>query len=254
MQNALVDVKSGTIAGEFTYGIKDDEGTIHRSYVFREMTGEEEDLLAGKGNVMARLDKVIVNCAESFGPLVDKQSIARSVSTMTAIDRMVSLIAIRRATLGDDYPVRVGCPSCSATSDFNIDLGGLAITQASSETDKFEDELPSGKVVCWHLMDGKDESWLQSQTKRGKDVITLAMLARVDSVDGEELDRRNDLKGSLELLKKLRMSERSHIRSLFKDKEGSIDTMIEFTCSSCSHEWKSEMEVGQEGFFFPQGI
>jgi len=254
MQNALVDPKAGTIAGEFTYGVKDAEGSIHRSYVFREMTGEEEDLLAGKGDVMARLNKVIVNCTESFGPLVDRQSIARAVNGMTAVDRMISLVAIRRASLGDEYPVRVVCPSCSATSDFNIDLGGLETTSADSDGSAFEDELPSGKVVCWHVMDGTDEDWLQTQAKKGKDVITLAMLARVDSIDGDKLDRRNDLKGSLDLLKKLRMSERSQIRALFKSREGSIDTDVEFSCSVCDHEWKSEMEVGQAGFFFPQGI
>lgn len=258
MNADYLDPKSGTVAGKLAAGVMIGD-TIERDYVAREMTGVEEDLLAGKGNLMARLNQVIVNCLASIGGVTERKEIAPIVKTMTAVDRMILLIAIRRASLGDTYRVKYNCPSCSGSNNASVNLADLEVVESQVETNNHVLNLASGKVIKWHTMTGVDEEWLQEQQKRQErtgraDLLTLAMLTRVDEVDGLKIDRRGALRDAITALKGLRLSERNELREAFRTSEGSVDTEIEYECSHCGHEFKADLDVGQEGFFFPSGI
>lgn len=258
MNADFLEPKSGTVAGQLAAGVVlNDE--IRRDYVVQEMTGVEEDLLAGKGDLMVRLNQVILNCMVSLGGVNEKNVLGGLVRTMTAVDRMILLIAIRRASLGDIYRVKYNCPSCSSTNNASVDLSALEVTPASSESNEHLLTLGSGREVKWHTMTGQDEEWLQSQQKRQEktgraDIMTLAMLTRVDEIDGEKVDRKGNLRGALGVLKALRLSERNELRESFKGSEGAIDTEIEYECASCGHEFAADLDVGQVTFFFPSGI
>lgn len=250
--------KSGCVSGQLASGVLVSD-KIERDFVVQEMTGVEEDLLAGKGDLMARLNQVIINCLVSLGGVNEKRDLSAFVRTMTAVDRMILLIAIRRASLGDMYRVKYSCPACSNSNNASVDLSSLDVVTASAESNEHTLTLDSGRVIKWHTMTGQDEEWLQAQQKRQEktgraDIMTLAMLTRVDEVDGEAVDRRGDLRAALTTLKGLRLSERNQLREAFKANEGSIDTEIEYECSHCSHQFSADLDVGQVGFFFPSGI
>lgn len=250
---AMLDPKSGTVSGVLPCGVVDAEGKLHNEFVVREMTGEEEDLLAGKGPVLPRLNRVILNCLNQVGGFSERVDLSRAVDTLTAADRMHLLLSIRRASIGDDYNVKVKCSSCSGEWDASIDLANLEITMMSDPTTRDrENTLSSGKIVGWHVMDGRDEEWLISHQKKQRDVLTLAILARVDKIDEDKLDRKSGVKESLGVLKKLSMRERNELRGLFKEEEGTVDTEVEYECPHCNAEFKSDLDVGQAGFFFPQ--
>jgi rubrerythrin len=100
-------------------------------------------------------------------------------------------------------------------------------------------------------MTAKDEEWLTKKQKRKEDMLTLAMMARVDAIDDESLDREKKYKKVLAQLKSLTIKERTEIRKLFEDSEGKVDTEVEFECPTCGYEWKADMDVGQASFFFP---
>lgn len=258
MNADYLDPKSGTIAGKLASGVRV-EDQIERDYIVQEMTGVEEDLLAGKGNLMARLNQVIINCTVSVGPVSDRKEVAQLVRRLTAVDRMIMLISIRRASLGDMYRVKYNCPQCGGVNNAGVDLSALEVTPAEAESDTHETTLASGRVIKWHTMTGQDEEWLQEQQKRqdktGRaDVLTLAILTRVDEVDGEPLNRSRDLRGAISALKALRLSERNQLREVFQGAEGAIDTEVEYQCEHCSHEFSADLDVGQAGFFFPSGI
>lgn len=250
----MIDPRSGKISGELPCGYLDSEGKVHSSFIVGEMTGEEEDLLAGQGNVLSRLNKVILNCLDQLGELVERPKISQAVGKLTAVDRMYLLIAIRRASLGNEFNMEFTCSSCGHKSKASLNLAGLEVTKMEDPTIRsFESNLVSGKVVHWKVMDGRDEDWLQTMQKKGRDILTMAMLARVTKIDDKEVDRSNVQRAS-EILKRLTLRERNEIRSLFRGKEGSIDTQVEYECPACSAESNYDLDVGQPSFFFPVEI
>ncbi len=254
----MSEVGVGSLSVELPCGYLDDDGKLHDTAIVQEMTGEEEDILAGSGSVVPRLNQVIVNCCVSFGIITDRRMIAKAVEELTAVDRMMILIAIRRISLGDFYDVRVKCPEdeCGAISSFPIDLRELDIKKMYDPHKRLhETELPRAKKdVRWHVMNGKDEEWLTKTQKKNKtDRMTLAMLARVDKIGDEVLVRepKREFHKSLKMLKKLGTSDRNFLRDFFEKHEGKIDDKIEFCCPECDREWEDTLDTGQKAFFFP---
>ena len=261
-----MDLGPGVLVVDLPCGFVDPAGVLHDTMVVKEMTGYEEDILAGKGAVIPRLNQIISNCAERLGTITDKKDLSAAVSKISAPDRLAILIGIRRVSLGDFYDVKVECPNkqCKEISNFSLDLSGIDIIRMDDPMVRDrEDTFGNGKRVNWHIMNAEDEEWLSSSRKKRKeDRLTLAMLARIDeieTVNKEDVVKlfkldRTDKKGyrfALGLLKSLSIRERNEIRGLFDKHEGSVDTEVEFECPECEHEWKGDLEVGQAGFFFP---
>lgn len=256
--NELLDPRAGIVSDVLPCGWLDDQGVLHQQFVVREMTGVEEDLLAGKGAVLPRLNKVISNCLDSLGSIADKVTLVRVVDGLTAADRMVLLIAIRRASLGDDYSSKIKCPDCGKESNITVSLADLEKRpMPTPEQRRYTHTLSTGRVVRWHIMTGHDEDWLQGLRKKmdDRDILTLAMLARIDAIstNGTEriLNRAAALPDAIAACKDLRSRERNELRAIFLETEGSVDTVVEYGCPSCSAEFKGDLDVAQAGFFFP---
>ena len=255
----FMDIKPGVMGVWLPCGYLDRDGNLHNEMVVREMGGFEEDILAGKGPAMERLNTIIARCTTSLGSLKEKQDIARAVPELTASDRMAALIAIRRASLGDNYPVKQECPSdkCKVVSRFVLDLSTVEIMPMQDPmVREFDMTLETGKTVKWHIMSGTDEEWLSAKQKKKEDVLTLVIMARVDEVDGKKITRGGDKKKyqkSMILLKSLSMRERHELREVFQRHEGNVDTNVDFTCPECGYEWTADMDVTQPSFFFPSG-
>lgn len=250
----LMDVGANALAVDLPCGYIDDQGVVHRDLVVVEMTGYEEDLLAGKGATLPRLNQIIANCAKRIGAIEDRAAIGRAVSSMTASDRMVAFLAIRRVSLGDFYDVKVQCPNpdCREEVRYALNLADVEIHAMEDPLLRtFEHTLASGRVVNWHIMSSTDEEWLTTKTKKKEDVLSLGIMARVDALNGVPINREKDLRGAMALLKALPTRDRNEIRALFEKYEGHVDTNVDFSCPSCQHEWKAELNLGQPSFFFP---
>lgn len=251
----LMDVAPDALAVGLPCGYIDAAGLVHRDLVVGEMTGYEEDLLAAKGPVLPRLNQIILNCARRIGGIEDRVQLGEAVNSLTASDRMVALLAIRRVSLGDFYDVKVQCPNTECKEDvrYSLNLADVEIHAMEDPTQRtFEHTLSSGRVVQWHIMSSTDEEWLTTKTKKAKeDVLTLGLMARVDVLDGKPINRDRDMAGAMKALKVLPTRERNAIRDLFEQYEGHVDTNVDFSCPSCQHEWKAELNLGQPSFFFP---
>lgn len=252
----MMDVAAGTLSLELPNGYIDADGHIHYDIAVREMTGAEEDLLGGKGPVQPRMNKIISNCLVQFGGL-NKGEFEKAVADLTANDRMVALMGIRRVSLGDFYDVRVICPNteCKAQSFFPINLSELEVVPMEDRSLRERtDAISTGKKITWHVMTAEDEAWLLKKQKKKEDMLTHAMLARIDSIDGVDLERdKHNGEKAISILKALRMRERNEIRELFRKNEGHVDIEVEFECPECGHEWREDMPIGQASFFFPSG-
>lgn len=230
------------------------DGQVLRDAHIREMTGVEEELLAGKGPVADRLNRVMANCLVEISGLKGSLQL---VMELPMIDRLFLLIAVRRVSLGDRYSMRAKCPhdGCGAEHDYAINLGTLALSEMADPLQReFVDVLPSGTPFRWHVMTGKDEAWVGAATKKlkGEGPLTIGLLCRLDELNGSPLEKDPvKMREAIATVGKLSFRDRNYLRNTFKKHEGDIDTDLEFTCQTCADDFKSELAVAAKDFFFP---
>lgn len=226
-------------------GHLDAAGVLHREVEVREISGNEEDMLNSRTVPGERkLGMLLERCVVRVGSIVEPQQVIQAVQTMRIGDRMFLAIAIRRATLGDDYPFETSCRQCRARGMYRINLDEFVVKPARDPLQSFfEVKLPrSGKVVQFRPLVGRDESAISKATST-EDAISLSILSRLVSVDG--------VPPTLEVAKSLGMQDRNALREEFDDVEGGVDTSTDVTCVKCGTEFAMEVDITQTGFFFP---
>ena len=243
---------------ELPCGWIDESGERHTSIIVREMTGVEEELLAGRGEALFRMNKVMANCLEQIGTHDGVSGKVSIVNEMTVVDRYFLLIALRRSSMGDDYTVETACPSCSTKDKFTVDLGSLGTTEMSEPGSRVHTATtPSGIDYTFHVMTGEDELWLNKAKAKlkGEGMLTLNMLCRIDEIGGKKVERdvnkRRDFMSSVAYVGRLGMRDRMSIRKTVQKAEGDIDMTMEFECKNCGHNWGASLDVTDPGFFFP---
>jgi hypothetical protein len=240
---------------ELPCGYIDPEGRLHTSVEVREISGDEEDLLAAdKMPQTKKISELLARCTSRVG--VYSGATARHVMPgLTMGDRTFLMFAIRRVSLGDEYPFVDKCPNCEQSQLFMLDLSELEITAMPNPMKRnYELTLPkSKKVVGWHVMVGKDEEVLGRFSKAGFDNVSLGILVRLDTFDGKPVDLspKAGKPASLQVVKSLGMQDRNALRDAFEEFEGGIETTMDMVCPSCGFEFSRELDVGQTGFFFP---
>lgn len=237
--------KSSVDAFELPCGHLDSDGNLHTSVMVREMTGEDEEVLAARNMPTSKkLNKILSRCTESIGSFRGPP-INNIVLDLTQGDRIYLLMAIRRASLGNDMPFQTSCPKCKEEARFILDLGDL-------ETKKPKDPkvrvypltLPkTGKKVQMRVLTGRGEEAISKAATKGVDIISTAILARMDSI--------NDKPATIDDLKELPLADRNFLKDSWEDYEGGIDTEIQVDCPSCGHAYETELDISQQGFFNP---
>jgi len=247
----VLDVAPGCLAVDLPSGyIFDGEPQV--TAIVKEMTGYEEDILAGKGSIVTKLNAIVGNCLVQLGTISEKSTLRSAASKLTGQDRMAILLAIRRVSLGDLYDSTATCPECNVGQHFTLDLKEVEIVAMPDRMDRVrEDVLPSKTEVTWHVINSDDEEWLTQKRKKKEDQLTLGLLARVDTVGDVEIERGKAYKKALALLKGLSTRDRNWLRERFEKTEGKIDTEADFECEECGHSWKAKMDISQASFFFP---
>lgn len=247
VENQISDPKASQGLYDLPCGYLDESGELHREIKVREITGHEEDMLANpKVRPNKKLNELITRCVERVGQITDKGKLSKIVLDMTVGDRLFTIFAIRRVTVGDYYTYEAKCPECNAVGRYTIDLGTLDVKAMPDPHERvYEVTLPSSKkVVKFAPMTGRGEEKLaELASKRKEDSLSLSLIMRVLEIDGE----RPTLKG----MKDLSSADRAFLRRSFDDVEGGVDTTIDLECAECYAEFKQDLDVGQAGFFFP---
>ena len=130
----IEEPKSSIDGFELPCGFIDEKDTLHTDVIVKEMTGEEEEILAAKNIPNGKkYNRVLARCTTQIGDFTDPMTISRIVQELPQGDRIFLLFAIRRASLGDDMPFTTKCPSCDQESQMEIDLseGHLVSTSDS---------------------------------------------------------------------------------------------------------------------------
>lgn len=242
---ALEHAKSSVDAFELPCGYLDDDGNLHTSVSVREMTGEEEEILAAKNMPPSKkINSILSRCTDSIGDVAGP-FIEKIIPDLIQGDRIYLLIAIRRASLGDDMPFLTKCPSCEQDARFILDLADLEVKKMPDPRIRtYPLELPkTGKKLVMKVLTGRGEDAIGKADRRGKDVITAAIFARVDSMDEKPVTMAD--------LKALPLIDRNFLRNEWEDHEGGVDTEVKIDCPSCGIEYDTELDISQQGFFNP---
>lgn len=246
LQNQLETPKSSHASYTLPCGYLSDAGELHAEVSMHEMTGREEDILASnKLSPQRKINQVLINCVDSIGSISDKNSLSQIIPGLPTGDRVFLVVALRRVSLGDDFPVEDQCPSCSAKNGYILDLSQLE-TKSMPDPYKrvFDVTLPSGRSVRFRVGSGLDEERL-AKVSEG-DRPTMALLCRIEVLDGKA--------PTIESVKGLSFRDRQHLRLLYQEVDGGVDTSLELTCPACAHTFEREMDMSEPGFFFPERV
>jgi hypothetical protein len=221
------------------------EGAHLTKAVVREISGHEEDMLASdKVKPITKLTELISKCVIKLGDITDRELISRAARELTIGDRAWLILAIRRRTLGDIFPYTETCPNpaCKVKRLYQVNLADLEARKMADPLRRlYEAELPGlGKTARFHVMTGADEEEI---SKYQTDLISRALHVRLELI--------GDRKPSLDEVRSLSMRDRDTLRAVIDDVEGGVDTEIEMTCPECGMEFSRELDIGQQGFFFP---
>lgn len=248
-------------------GYLDADGVLHTEVLLNEISGKEEDMLASKKVPdQKKMNQLLISCIERLGTLTDRSKIAAAVPELLVGDRVFLLIAVRRTSLGDDYPYKDECPSCEKVSLMSINLGEVEVAPMPEPTKRIFDarlpskaatrvwadtgELPeveklspSGKTVRFRPVTGRDEEKYGNVLSKD-DALSKLLQARIELLDGKP--------PTVEDLQALSLTERQFLRDvIFDAADGGVETTLDVTCPQCGHDYTRELDIGQMGFFFP---
>ena len=223
------------------------DGILH----VRSMTGEEEQILATPRFVRKgqAINMIFQNCVqERINP--DK---------LLTADRTYLLIFLRGISYTPAYDVEVRCSNCDAKFATVIDLNSLWVDPCPDDFDPgiLSGTLPTtGYHYRYRLSRGVDETQLQEYREHkmkgfdtaGKPDDTLIYRTAQLLVDIEGLDNKHEL---LALLKRLPISDVSHLRNAVKEPPFGVDTNIEIPCPSCMSDFTVDLPL-EANFFFPR--
>lgn len=246
---ALPDAaKSSQGAFELPTGYLDAEGTLHTTLHVREMTGDEEDILASKRmQAHAKVQKILEACVTQVGTVTREGNSdwSKVLRDLTATDRLFAVIKIREVTLGSAYTFKSKCPACSDVHEQAVSLSDFKVTPPKDPRARtWTGTLPkSGLSYTAKVQTGGDEAKL-AKVEESKDLMSLGMMARVVSLGGKQ-------PVTLGMVKNLSLADRAHLRRDFDAHEADIENKADVECPECGNEYETRIEVGDPNFFFP---
>lgn len=251
--------KSSLGVFELPCGYLDEAGNLHTDVVVSEIKGKVEDILTdGSLSAHKRINELLTRSVDRLGPYTDRGKISQAVLDLTVGDRVFLMFAIRRKSLGDDYPFKDSCPECGAERLYVVNLAELEIKKGADPKQRaFSVTLPSGKTAQFHPMTGRDEDRLAAEKKErvkglkgekarrveSENAMSYGILMRLDTLDGKV--------PTLEAVQDLGLADRNFLRDQFEANEGGLDTENEFLCPECETEFRRDVDVTQQSFFFP---
>ena len=259
-------------------GYLDEEGVVHNEVQVKSMSGREEELISNSSiNILDRLNGVMVNCTERIGTITERGKIAQAINRLPMGSRRHLLICLRRVThwkrYKDLYEMDIRCPidDCQQVGSYQVNLGELEMFEMEDpgKREFAVKLLDSESEVIWRVASAPQEKISQSVRGSKTDdfrILTFAIMMRLISVDGDDVRLGVDdfTQGSI---KKLRLSnrarklyetvvswtsgDREQLRESFILNEPDIETEVDIQCEFCKREFKGDLNLTQETFFFP---
>jgi hypothetical protein len=259
-------------------GYVDDDGTLHNEVELDAMGGDEEDLL-GNDSVpfLRRMDSIMAGCCKRIGTITDPAGIHKAIRELPSGSKTHLFVCLRIAshykTEKDVYEMEVRCPDnirCGKPGFYKISLLDLELYQPEDPTQRIHEvDLPyAGFKAKWKTLTGKEDTVLTLLTEASEaEQLSFSILVRLVELDGENVELaptecltsdgkkvklNKNAQALLRRVKAMKTGDRETLRADFMDKEASVETEVDVTCSHCNLDFIARLNVAQEAFFFPQ--
>lgn len=154
----------------------------------KELTGEDEEAIAkirfsANADPLKYLNALLERGVVSIDGAPATPHVLRQLLTG---DREYLLLAIRKATFGDDVEIEdYYCQFCDDTFDVEIDLNGIPVTPLDSEV--FDVPLWKGGKATVRLMNGEDQEKVLQHTKlTGSEQNTILLSRCVLTIEDKD--------------------------------------------------------------------
>lgn len=216
------------------------DGEALREAEVRELNGADEEALARvAGHPLRYLDTLLVRGTVQIGGLPSDQKLLRE---LTMADRDALLVAIRRATYGNDLHFSgLVCPHCGQSSDITVHLDELDDPQPFDPLVRtFEVRLRRGMATV-RQPTGEDEHALAGSERNLAERNTLLIARCVVSAElGDEQTR-----GSEAMARALGVVDRHAIlKSIEEHTYGPRFADVTFTHEACGREVPLPLSAG----------
>ncbi len=241
------------LLGGYLLEDKATEGQILLNQAFmREISGYEEDILLNtKWEVSRKFNVILSSCLTRIGDgqghyITDQNKMAHVVDNLTQTDRVQMIFHLRIISTeeGPKYTFLINCPGCGNEFRKTVYLDKLEqLAPPDPRLRLYDVEIPGGIVARCKILLGKDESDLGRAQDDGANIGSVAIKARVLTLNNE-VARMSDIK-------KLSLRKRNFLRDAFEKHEGGIETTVPGSCPACARRFQMEVDISQKGFFFP---
>lgn len=236
-------------------GYVDEEGTLHNTFTYREMTGKDEEAI-NRSDVRAngaKLVNILVErCVTEIGTLKKKECGAKwgqIVRSLLGGDLDYMAFKIRELSKGKEVEFSHKCPECGtklktvvSTDEFKIKpfLGQTTIDFTLTHRG-YKD--PKGQVHTegqLRLANGFDREAVIPQFKKNVSTGTSFLLARLVTFnDGAFVSQKN--------ISEMSLRDRKVLEDILQENAFGLDTYIEVYCDTCGADLSGE--VSQSNFF-----
>lgn len=225
-------------------GYKDENGTVHKDFTLREMTGRDEEAIHRadvKNNGSKVVTTLLTRCVTSIGTLTPKSVGGRQkweeiIRSLYVGDQDYMLIQLRKISIGEEVELNHVCPNkgCKAKLHTILTLDELEVVPFSGERD-IEFELPRGykdkkgvkhSTGIMRLPTGLDREILTPLAKSNLAKAETVMLTRLCKFsDGAHVD--DDVMSSLSI------RDREYLQKLLQEHFFGVKLETEVVCDSC---------------------
>lgn len=224
---------------ELPGGFINAEGELITTVEVRELTGEDEEIVAKSASGAKALNTLLLRGVNYIG---DEEPLKEDFDKLLAGDRDSILIGIRCATFGADVQYRATCPSCNTLQEFDIDL--TEDLKYRTLEDPINDRtwnvtLKNGDVVNVSLPTGKTQRKLMDapESMTGAELSTMLLTGCINSVNGSPARPNTALK--------LGLVDREKIMTEISDRNpGPRLSEVSKACEACGENISTPLSLG----------
>ena len=197
--------------------------------VVRELNGADEEAIARIADAGKALITILERATVKIG---DKKADQETLDLLLAGDREMLLLAIRKATFGNEVILGPGeCPDCGEEQTFIVDLSkDVEIKKLKDEDRQFTVDCKVGKVAVMLPTGFVQKSIISSGNKNAAELDTILLKGCITSINGSPLI-------TIDTVKNLSLKDRrTLITEIINKNPGPQLAQITKTCTACGTE------------------
>lgn len=247
--------EDGLAEGEMLAGYVDGDGYVHKTFLYREMNGRDEEALNKtevRSNPAKLMNTLVERCVEQIGSITKKSvgtaEWGKIVRSLYGGDIDYIALKIREISKGDEIIFEHKCPKCRTKLKTIVSTKEYSVNEFNGEHE-LSFELPRGykdkkgvlhKEGTLRHMNGFDREIIVPEFKKNPAKGTTKLLTRLMSFDDNTVVFEDTVAD-------MSLRDREYLERLINEMTFGLDTSIDIFCTTCGEELSGD--VGTTNFF-----